>query len=264
MAGIYTKHNTTGFSDALICEAEGLEQLASVLEIAGVENVRIPEVLGVDHETLKMTAIQAARADDRTLELLGEGLASLHRIVQTSYGWRRDNYIGLAPQPNQWTANWGDFFVRDRLGYQVSRITDATIRQEFEQLLDQHGPVVIEWLNRHCEHPSLLHGDLWRGNALFDGRDAWLIDPAIYCGDREADLAMTEMFGGFGAAFYRGYDRIYPRSASYDRKREIYNLYHYLNHYNLFGGGYLSGCKRGFLALSRMAAESDQSAGEAR
>lgn len=255
MSDFYTKRNATAYPDALICEAEGLEQLAGALEQAGVRGLRVPEVRRVDREQLEITAIQATPPDEHTLEKLGEGLAYLHKIQQSDYGWGRDNYIGLSPQPNRWTANWGEFFVWDRLGYQVSRISDRTVKAAFQRSLDQHGPALMEWLRGHCEHPSLLHGDLWSGNALFDGTQAWLIDPAIYCGDREADLAMTEMFGGFGAAFYRAYDRVYPRTARYNAKRDIYNLYHYLNHYNLFGGGYLSGCERGFDTLGRVAAD---------
>lgn len=256
MAGLHIKHNNTGFPDALLCEAEGLEQLSNALQAAGVCDVRVPEVSRVNESVLEMAAIAAVRADDCVLERLGEGLACLHRTLQPDYGWGRDNYIGLSPQPNRWTANWGEFFVRDRLGYQVARITNRTVKSEFDQLLEGHGDGLIDWLNAHCQHPSLLHGDLWSGNVLFDGQLAWLIDPAIYCGDREADLAMTEMFGGFGAAFYAAYDRIYPRSASYSSKRPIYNLYHYLNHYNLFGGTYLDGCQRGFEVVRQVAGRS--------
>ena len=255
MPGIHRKHNTTGFPDALIREAEGLERLASALHRAGIEDIRVPDIFRVDHSVMEMTAIAAVRADDKSLERFGEGLARLHRDVQPDYGGDTDNYIGLSPQPNRWAAHWGEFFIRDRLGYQVSRIVDQRVRAEFSRLLEHHSPVLVDWLNSHCEHPSLLHGDLWAGNVLFDGRAVWLIDPAVYCGDREADLAMTEMFGGFGAAFNTAYDRIYPRSASYNRKREIYNLYHYLNHYNLFGGAYLSGCQRGFEIVGQLAGD---------
>lgn len=243
---MFTKHNTTGFADALICEAEGLESLRSALAQAGVADVRIPEVARVDNKVLEITGIQSEPATAETLAMLGEGLALMHRLRQDRYGWGRDNYIGLSPQPNRWSDSWGEFFVSDRLGYQVSRIRNAEIRSEFEAMLKRHGEALARWLDNACEHPSLLHGDLWSGNALFDRNSPWLIDPAVYCGDREADLAMTEMFGGFGAPFYEAYDRMYARTADYPRKRDIYNLYHYLNHYNLFGGGYLGGCQRGF------------------
>jgi len=252
---MFTKHNTTGFTDALICEAEGLESLRTALEQAGVTDVHVPEVTRVDADILEMTGIRSEPATDETLSMLGEGLALMHRLEQDRYGWNRDNYIGLSPQPNRWSKAWGEFFVTDRLGYQVSRIRNPEVRYEFECVLERYGDPVSRWLDRSCEHPSLLHGDLWNGNALFDRTGPWLIDPAVYCGDREADLAMTEMFGGFGEAFYEAYDRMYARTPEYSYKRDIYNLYHYLNHYNLFGGGYLGGCRRGLETISRVGAQ---------
>lgn len=249
MANTHLKHNTTGYADALICEAEGLERLASALDEAGVTGIGVPRVYRVDETELEITAIQAVSGSDQAREALGEGLARMHGLRQSAYGWGRDNYIGLSPQPNRWCDNWGEFFVRDRLGYQVSRIRDTDQRSRFRKVLDEHGDLLSEWLNAHCDHPSLLHGDLWNGNVLYDADGPWLIDPAVYCGDREADIAMTEMFGGFGEAFYRAYDTHYPRTPVYGVKREVYNLYHYLNHYNLFGGGYLGGCQAGFAAI---------------
>jgi len=245
MANTHLKHNATGYADALICEAEGLERLASALDEAGVTGIGVPNVYRVDETELEITAIRSSGASDRARTVLGEGLARMHGLRQNAYGWGRGNYIGLSPQPNRWCDNWGEFFVQDRLGYQVSRIRDAGQRNRFQRVLDAHGGTLIDWLNAHCEHPSLLHGDLWNGNVLYGIDGPWLIDPAVYCGDREADIAMTQMFGGFGEAFYRAYDEQYPRTPVYCVKREVYNLYHYLNHYNLFGGGYLGGCQAG-------------------
>lgn len=252
MSGIFRKRNTTAYADALFCEAEGLRRLSDGLKAAGIETIRVPEVVGVDESTLEITAIEPARAGDEAFEALGEGLAALHRLPQSMYGWRRDNYIGLSPQPNRWAEYWGEFFVQERLRYQVSRIRASSVRNRFEDILDQCDDTLISWLNEHCDQPSLLHGDLWSGNVLFDSEGPWLIDPAIYCGDREADLAMTEMFGGFGSAFYRAYDRAFPRTSVYEQKRDIYNLYHYLNHYNLFGSSYQCGCERGFLTMQEL------------
>lgn len=249
MANTHLKHNETGYADALICEAEGLDCLARALDEAEVSGIGIPNVYRVDETELEITAIRSSGGSDRARAVLGEGLARMHGLRQKAFGWGRDNYIGLSPQPNRWVDNWGEFFVRDRLGYQVSRIRDTGQRSRFQRVLDEHGGVLTEWLSAHCDHPSLLHGDLWNGNVLYDADGPWLIDPAVYFGDREADLAMTEMFGGFGEAFYKAYDRYYPRTPVYGVKREVYNLYHYLNHYNLFGGGYLSGCQVGIAAI---------------
>lgn len=249
MADTHLKHNATGLTDALICEAEGLKCLASALDEAGVTGIGVPHVYRVDETELEITAIRSSGGSDQGRAVLGEGLARMHGLRQNAYGWARNNYIGLSPQPNRWCDNWGEFFVRDRLGYQVSRIRDTGQRIRYQKVLDEHGGVLTDWLNAHCGHPSLLHGDLWNGNVLYDDDGPWLIDPAVYCGDREADIAMTEMFGGFGEAFYRAYDAHYPRTPVYSVKREVYNLYHYLNHFNLFGAGYLGGCQAGMAAI---------------
>lgn len=253
MASVFTKRNGTGYADALICEVEGLDSLRAALHDAGVSDIRVPEVYAVDETQLSIVAIDSGAATQATLEMLGEGLATMHKAAKPQYGWGRDNYIGLSPQPNRWAANWGEFYVQDRLAFQVSRIREPSVQAAFHNTLSKHGDSLIDWLNEHCAHPSLLHGDLWGGNVLFDNEHPWLIDPAVYCGDREADLAMTEMFGGFGRRFYEAYDRVYPRSEVYRQKRDIYNLYHYLNHYNLFGSGYLGGCRRGFEVVEQVA-----------
>jgi len=125
-------------------------------------------------------------------------------------------------------------------------IKQSSLKKHFKQELTQYQQTLIDFLNANCEQASLVHGDLWSGNVLFDHHAVWLIDPAIYFGDREVDLAMTEMFGGFTDNFYRAYDKIYPRTAVYDQKKVLYNLYHYLNHYNLFGGAYLPACQAAF------------------
>lgn len=256
MVGVFTKHNHTGHADALTCEAQGLEALRSALHDAAVCDIRVPEVLSVTESEMEITAIASGPASRATLEMLGEGLAHMHKAAWSHYGWDRDNYIGLSVQPNRWSRNWGEFFVQDRLGYQVSLLREPSLRTLFGDILNDYGDALARWLTEHCAHPSLLHGDLWSGNALFDTRNPWLIDPAVYCGDREADIAMTEMFGGFGPAFYEAYDRVYPRSGVYRQKREIYNLYHYLNHLNLFGSGYLEECRRGFSELKSIAKSS--------
>ncbi|MGM0767902.1 MAG: fructosamine kinase family protein [Pseudomonadota bacterium] len=249
----FVKTNQTPFCDALVREAEGLEVLRSALEMADVTDLRIPALLAVESDRLTMTRIDASPASDATLALLGDGLARLHALPQDQYGGPADNYIGLSPQPNTWSSSWGDFFVEHRLGYQVGRIKSNALRGEFQKTLDDCGDRLAQWLDRHCEHPSLLHGDLWSGNVLFDRHQPWLIDPAVYRGDREADLAMTEMFGGFGQAFYEAYDRRNRRTEVYPLKRSVYNLYHYLNHYNLFGRGYLEGCRDGMRDIEGLA-----------
>lgn len=249
---MYTKKNETGFADALFREAEGLELLGDAITIAGVSGVRVPQVYSVSEERLEITAITTLRQSDDVLRQFGHGLARIHNLPQGCYGFHRDNYIGLNPQKNRESDSWGDFFVEDRLAYQISLINDPALRDRFTEILGTKRERLAEWLNERVEAPSLLHGDLWSGNALFDATTAWLIDPAVYYGDSEADIAMTEMFGGFGPAFYEAYREVRPLSADYATKREIYNLYHFLNHYNLFGGFYLAPCERGMGVIGKL------------
>lgn len=241
---LFRKHDHNSAGDSLRCEAQGLGLLADALRSLGADQVAVPEVVSVSEEELVLPAIDSRPATPALMAALGEALAGIHRIRQPSYGFGSDNYIGLAHQKNRWADDWGEFFVADRLGYQVSLIHNPEVQAEFSEVLGARGWRLASFLNSRCEHPSLLHGDLWSGNVLFDDRCAWLIDPAVYYGDREADLAMTEFFGGFSPEFYSAYDRVYPTTQDYPTKRAIYNLYHALNHYNLFGGAYLETCRR--------------------
>ena len=175
---------------------------------------------------------------------LGRMLATLHRSHGDEFGWPRDNYIGATPQPNGRSASWRDFWRERRLGPQLA-------------LAKRHGyPIDIgnvgDLLDGHEPAPSLLHGDLWSGNAAFlaSGAPA-LFDPAVYYGDREADLAMTELFGGFPRQFYAAYEAAWPLAPGYERRKHLYNLYHLLNHLNLFGGGYLAQVRSALRLLAR-------------
>jgi fructosamine-3-kinase len=171
---------------------------------------------------------------------LGRALAQLHRSTARAHGWHRDNTIGTTPQDNSWTDDWATFF-RDRriapqLALAATREQGFGLRRDGDRLL----AAIPALLAAHTPAPSLLHGDLWSGNAarLASGEPV-IFDPAIYHGDREADLAMTELFGGFDRAFLTAYSEAWPLDAGYAVRRTLYNLYHVLNHFNLFGGGYL-------------------------
>ncbi|GAB4450307.1 MAG: fructosamine kinase family protein [Anaerolineae bacterium] len=170
---------------------------------------------------------------------LGRGLAELHRATGPHYGLDHDNYIGANPQPNAPAENWVDFFREQRLGYQMELLGQngylgSGRRQKLEKLLARLG----DWLPPRPE-ASLLHGDLWGGNWLVTSAgEPALIDPAVYYGHREAELAFTELFGGFSAAFYDAYNAAWPLDSGYSQRKELYNLYHLLNHLNLFGEGY--------------------------
>lgn len=242
----FLKYNHSQYKDQLMKESEGLSALREHLKVTKNPLICIPEVYSVDASTLELEAISSQSPSTLHMEKLGQGLALLHSQHFDRFGLDRDNYLGLSPQPNHWSHNWGEFFVDHRLGFQVERIRSREVAQSFLKTLQNVRTPLISFLNQHCHGASLLHGDLWSGNVLFDDKNVWLIDPAIYYGDREADIAMTELFGGFGLAFYQAYDEVAPRSDVYPIKRIIYNLYHYLNHYNLFGDGYLTDCHMGF------------------
>ncbi len=170
---------------------------------------------------------------------MGEALARLHAATGTAFGLDRDNAIGAAPQPNAPSDDWVAFFRERRLGYQLG----LAARNGHLGAIQERGQRLLEALPAffagHRPQPSLLHGDLWGGNRamLADGTPV-VFDPAVYYGDREADLAMTRLFGGFGPRFYSAYQAAWPVDAAAAARSDLYNLYHVLNHLNIFGGGY--------------------------
>jgi protein-ribulosamine 3-kinase len=215
-------------------EAAGLRALASA------NAVRVPVVRAIgstdDASFLALEWIDRRRVDERAEERLGERLAEQHRRTAPRFGFERDNHIGCTPQANGCMDDWAGFFKERRLRPQF----ELAMRNGFdfgspgEQLL-QATDILLD----HRPEPSLLHGDLWGGNWFPDAHgEPTIYDPAVYHGDREADLAMTELFGGFGPTFYRAYEHAWPLPPGADIRRELYNLYHVLNHANLFGAGY--------------------------
>jgi fructosamine-3-kinase len=166
---------------------------------------------------------------------MGKQLANMHLSPMGKlYGWERSNFIGNTPQNNYPTEVWADFFAEQRIAHQL-KIAKGTFKNT-EKTIEQ----VRKLLKNHQPTPSLVHGDLWSGNSGFTSNsEPIILDPAIYYGDREVDIAMTELFGGYPANFYRGYNSIVPLDIQYQKRKFIYNLYHILNHYNLFGSRYL-------------------------
>jgi protein-ribulosamine 3-kinase len=158
---------------------------------------------------------------------LGRMLARLHRATGERFGWASDNWIGLSPQANGWSDDWAAFFLEKRLQPQAARAGLLDDLPDLAGILAGHRPA-----------PSLLHGDLWSGNVGFTPQGPVMFDPAVYYGDREADLAMTELFGGFPPAFHDAYSDCFPLSPGYEKRRMLYNLYHLLNHLNLFGAAW--------------------------
>ncbi len=220
-------------------------EFAGLSELRACGAIRVPEpvahgVAGGDSWLLMEYVRLGDGGGDAAMARLGERLAALHRCTANRFGWARDNTIGSTPQPNGWMDDWIAFWRERRLGFQLDLL--ARKGRASSRLLDA-GARLCEALPAffagHAPEPSLLHGDLWGGNRGFaaDGEPV-IFDPAVYYGDREADLAMTALFGGFSAAFYDAYHASWSLDAGHEARRELYNLYHILNHANLFGGGY--------------------------
>ena len=218
-------------------EAEGLSELGSA------NAVRVPGVLAanVDGDTafIALEWLDIERATRVSERLLGEQLAAMHRVVKDRFGWHRDNTIGLTPQRNPWSDDWVAFFREQRLGYQLELAAANGFGGELKEMgarLKKRLPV---YFDAYEPVASLLHGDLWGGNwACCEGAPV-IFDPAVYYGDRETDLAMTRLFGGFGAGFYKSYEASWPLEPGHRDRLHLYQLYHVLNHLNLFGSAYL-------------------------
>jgi fructosamine-3-kinase len=218
-------------------------EAAGLAELAAVRAVRVPRVLAVGHtDTAAFLTLEWITPGARTPDCerrLGEGLAALHAVTAPRFGWTRENCVGRTPQANGWTDDWTEFFRERRLRPQLTR----AVAGGYADLLEAAGLRLLESLHLlladHRPSPSLLHGDLWGGNWLAsEDIEPVVFDVAIYYGDRETDLAMTRLFGGFGNSFYEGYESVLPAAAGEPARRDLYNLYHVLNHANLFGAGY--------------------------
>ncbi len=178
-----------------------------------------------------------SRGDGR---LMGQALAQMHHITAEQFGWYQDNIIGSTPQSNTRHSDWLSFWREERMIPQFKMLYDKGYKNHLRPLDEKLLNNLDKLLANHKPVPSLLHGDLWSGNYAYtqDGQPV-IFDPAIYYGDREADIAMTELFGGFGRDFYDTYNASWPLDAGYSQRKTLYNLYHILNHANLFGGSYL-------------------------
>jgi fructosamine-3-kinase len=172
---------------------------------------------------------------------MAQGLARLHAVSAARFGWKRNNTIGSTPQINTWAADWIEFLRNHRLGFQLELAARNNISNRLNELGEELLARLDVFFRGYQPVPSLLHGDLWSGNAAFThAGEPVIFDPAVYFGDREADLAMTELFGGFGASFHAVYREAWVLDSGYGIRRNLYNLYHILNHANLFGGGYIN------------------------
>lgn len=242
---VFLKCNRPELKDMFLSEARGLEALYST----GAIGVPRPLAAGADGDAafLILEYLESGKRRPDYWEVFGRELAALHRAPREPlpggrFGFSCDNYIGATPQRNGAMDSWPSFFRERRLLPQIKlawALLDETARRDLSRLTDRLDSLLPE-----PEFPSLIHGDLWSGNALCgpDGR-AWILDPATYVGHFEAELAMTELFGGFPDRFYRAYSEVNPIDSAYPGRRDLYNLYHLLNHLNLFGPVYLGEVK---------------------
>jgi protein-ribulosamine 3-kinase len=234
----FLKLNSANLLDMFEAEADGLRELAT----ANAVRVPYPLCTGVSGNQAFIVMEYLAmggRGDAAVMANFGEQLAQMHRCTSDQFGWHRDNTIGSTPQRNDRKTDWLEFWREQRLGYQL-------------QLAGQHGlgarvlhkggklqHSLGAFFSDYQPQGSVLHGDLWSGNyGISREGQAVIFDPAVYFGDRETDLAMTELFGGFSCDFYAAYNNSWPLDPGYKQRKTLYNLYHILNHYNLFGGGY--------------------------
>ncbi len=255
---LFAKTNAAQALPLLEAEAEGLQALRAV----AVAGLVIPEPLHCglagDRALLLLEWLELEhRPGKRAWAAAGGALARLHRRSAAgdpgAFGWARDNFIGSGPQPNGWCEDWGRFFAERRLGSQLCLAAAGGRPLRGASALLECTP---DWLNAHGAIPCLVHGDLWSGNAGVltaaagspdpgAAGPAALFDPAVHRGDREVDLAMAHLFGGFPPAFFAGYQQHWPLPAGHERRRDLYNLYHLINHANLFGGSYFARCQAG-------------------
>ena len=231
----FVKTNRTGRKDMFEAECKGL------YEMAASETIRVPKPVcfGDDGQQsyIVMEYLDMHGRADQTQ--LGERLAAMHRVTQSRFGWDIDNTIGSTHQPNPWTDDWLIFWRDHRLGYQLQLAAHNGYGGELQSLGEKVLADMPVLFYSHEVVPSMLHGDLWGGNVagLGDGTPV-IFDPAFYYGDREADLAMTYVFGGFGPDFYASYKNVWPLHDGFEVRKTLYNAYHIINHLNMFGGGY--------------------------
>ncbi|MGZ8236609.1 MAG: fructosamine kinase family protein [Methylobacter sp.] len=234
----FVKLNTPDRLAMFEAEAAGLQALIQT------QAIRVPKFIACgqtpDHAFLVLEYIELHRLNSRSEQLLGQQLAQLHLQKQAYFGWHSDNTIGSTVQVNGHYHDWIPFWQQQRLGHQLTLAAAKGYSGRLQTLGDKLCSNLNPFFSGYQPQPALLHGDLWGGNVAADEQGNPVIyDPACYFGDRETDLAMTELFGGFSPAFYQAYQDAYPLAPGYARRKTLYNLYHILNHLNLFGRSYL-------------------------
>ncbi len=224
-------------------------EVAGLAALRAAGAVRVPDVISCGRNGGKAELV-VEHLDLRPLDraggaALGRALAAQHRNTHEKFGWPADNFIGTTPQPNGWMDSWTLFYAERRLRPQLAMARNNGVDRKTLEGGEELAAKVAAFFTGGHPAPSLLHGDLWGGNAgqLPDGTPV-IFDPACYYGDREADLAMSELFGGFPDSFHAAYRETWPLPEGFEARRTLYNLYHVLNHFNMFGAGYLGQAQR--------------------
>lgn len=244
----FVKRNSASMAENFACELEGLKSLAEI----GTCRIPTPIATGVVEAKafLILEWIDSASQGGDFFHRFGSCLAAMHQKsatteMRTEIGWHQDNYLGAARQVNSATDSWHEFVAENRIGFQLGwavdqGLADTSLRKDTETIIR----AMQDLLSGREETTSLLHGDLWSGNYLADSAgDPVLIDPAVYRGCREMEWGMIRLFGGCGCEFETGYQDVWPMNDGWQRRTNVYVLYHLLNHLNLFGGGYLGQCR---------------------
>ncbi|VAW53358.1 Ribulosamine/erythrulosamine 3-kinase potentially involved in protein deglycation [hydrothermal vent metagenome] len=231
----FVKTNQPDRKDMFAAEVEGLVELAESNALKVPKPVCFGSSSNQSYIVMEYLFLKGL-ADP---VLLGEQLASMHKVTADQFGWRINNTIGATPQPNAWQSDWVEFWCKQRLGYQLELAAKNGYGGELQVLGEKLLLNMHKLFEGRNIKPSMLHGDLWGGNVagLADGTPV-IFDPAFYYGDRETDLAMTYVFGGFTADFYAAYQYAFPLDDGFEVRKVFYNIYHIINHLNLFGGGY--------------------------
>ena len=236
-SSVFLKTGPVSSYEMFLAEAEGLRELAKA------DAVLVPKVLGcVQSPSESLLALEWIDFDlpgPDTGKLLGRQLAKQHRHCNDRFGWHRDNTIGSTPQRNLWNDDWIGFLRDDRIGFQLVLAAENGFTGELQREGDKLMSNLGQFFSGYWPEASLLHGDLWGGNWAATGGQPVIFDPAVYYGDRESDIAMTKLFGGFSADFYGAYEEAWPLAAGSEKRILLYQLYHVLNHLNLFGQSYL-------------------------
>lgn len=231
----FVKTNTASLIDMFSAEFESLN------EMADSNTVKVPRALcyGTEGENSYLVLEYLDLNGSVNMQAFARQLAAMHKKTSPTYGWHRSNIIGSTTQINTQKNTWLDFWKEERLGYQLELAQKNGCGRELIKQGERLTDCLDEFFDDYSPEASMLHGDLWGGNcaALKDSTPV-IFDPAFYYGDRETDIAMTTLFGGFNQSFYDTYNLEWPLDAGYQQRKTLYNLYHIINHFNLFGGGY--------------------------